>query len=434
MIDFKKLKENFEEVSEKLLTRCTSQTALDAMKKNLSSVIELDKNRRACIVKTEELQQLRNQLSKEIGMLKKENKNCDELQAKVQKIKEELEVSDAELSSYDTQLTDLLQRLPNIPDDSVPRGKSETDNLEIRRWGTPKTFDFTLKQHFEIGENLNILDLERSAKLSGARFSLLRGSGALLERALSQFMLDLQTKENGYTEFSTPYMVNTKSMYGSGQLPKFEEDLFKVNGEIPLYLIPTSEVPLVNIHAEETLDESSLPKLYTALTPCFRSEAGSYGKDTRGIIRVHQFNKVEMVNLTTPETSYDALEKLINNAEKILQLLEIPYRVVVLCTADMGFASSKTYDLEVWLPGQNMYREISSCSNCTDFQARRANIKYKSNTAKPQFLHTLNGSGIAVGRAWIAVLENYQQADGSVVVPKILRPYMNGLEIITKEI
>ena len=328
-------------------------------------------------------------------------------------------------------LSNIALQIPNIPDESVPVGKGENDNIEVRKYGEPKKFDFEPKQHFELAEALGILDLERAAKLAGSRFSLLRGLGARLERALVDFMLDIQTGKNGYIEFAPPYIVNANTMRGTGQLPKFEEDLFRLQGENPMYLIPTAEVPLTNIHAGEILEEKDLPKLYTAYTPCFRSEAGSYGKDTRGILRVHQFDKVELVNIVAQETSNDALEKMTNCAEEILKTLEIPYRVIVLCTADMGFSATKTYDIEAWLPGQNTYREISSCSNCKDFQGRRANIRYRPNDGgKPKFVHTLNGSGIAVGRTWIALLENYQQADGSILIPKALQPYMGGVEVI----
>lgn len=431
MLDTKLLKENFEQIREKLLSRHAEGEAYKKLGNLLDEFISLDEKRRALISVTENLQQDRNKFSKEIGIKKRAGEDATDLQEKVRQIKENLEKSSAELDEIQKKLSSVSLQIPNIPDDSVPVGQGENDNVEIRRFGEPKKFDFEPKQHFEIAENLGILDLERAAKLAGSRFSLLKGAGARLERALVDFMLDVQTRENNYTEFAPPYIVNAKTMQGTGQLPKFEEDLFRLKIENPMYLIPTAEVPLTNIHAGEILDENDLPKLYTAYTPCFRSEAGSYGKDTRGILRVHQFDKVELVNIVTQEASNDALEKMTNCAEEILKRLEIPYRVVVLCTADMGFSAAKTYDIEVWLPGQNTYREISSCSNCTDFQARRANIRYRpKDGGKPKFAHTLNGSGIAVGRTWIAILENYQQADGSVVIPKALRPYMNGTEII----
>ena len=432
MLDLKLLKEQYDDVRQKLLTRHADGQAYEKLDADLEHVMILEKERRLYIQETEDMQQQRNQLSRDIGLMKREGKDTTELQQKVQELKQTLDESAAKRNEAEKGMQAILARIPNIPDETVPIGKSEEDNCEIRRWGDPRGFEFEPKQHFEIAESLGILDLERAAKLSGARFSLLKGPGARLERALWEFMLDQQTGENGYTEFATPYIVGAETMFGSGQLPKFEADLFKLQHEKDMYLIPTSEVTLVNIHSGEILEERELPKLYTALTPCFRSEAGSYGKDTRGIIRVHQFNKVEMVNITTPETSNTALETMVTNAERILQLLEIPYRVVVLCTSDMGFSAAKTYDIEVWLPGQNGYREISSCSNCTDFQARRANIRYRpEGGGKIQYVHTLNGSGLAVGRTWIAVLENYQQKDGSVIIPEKLRSYMGGCERIT---
>jgi len=431
MLDTKLLKENFSEIRGKLLTRHAEGEAYKKLTELLNEFVSLDEKRRALITETEALQQDRNKFSKEIGMKKRAGENADELQQKVQQIKKELETSSADLDEIQKSLRNISLGIPNIPDESVPIGKGENDNVEIRKFGKPKTFNFEPKQHFELAENLGILDLERAAKLAGSRFSLLRGLGARLERALVDFMLDIQTGENNYTEFAPPYIVNANTMRGTGQLPKFEEDLFRLQSENPMYLIPTAEVPLTNIHAGEILEEKDLPKLYTAYTPCFRSEAGSYGKDTRGILRVHQFDKVELVNIVAPESSNDALEKMTNCAEEILKRLEIPYRVVVLCTADMGFSAVKTYDIEAWLPGQNTYREISSCSNCNDFQGRRANIRYRpEDGGKPKFVHTLNGSGIAVGRTWIAILENYQQADGSILIPKALQPYMGGIEKI----
>jgi len=431
MLDTKLLKENFEIIRDKLLTRHADGQAYKKLAELLDNFVGLDEKRRMLITETEALQQDRNTFSKEIGMKKRAGEDADELQQQVKLIKQKLEVSGAELDEIQKKLSSIALEIPNIPDESVPIGKGENENVEVRKYGEPKKFDFEPKQHFELAEALGILDLERAAKLAGSRFSLLRGLGARLERALVDFMLDIQTGENNYTEFAPPYIVNANTMQGTGQLPKFEEDLFRLQGENPMYLIPTAEVPLTNIHAGEILEEKDLPKLYTAYTPCFRSEAGSYGKDTRGILRVHQFDKVELVNIVAQEVSNDALEKMTNCAEEILRRLEIPYRVVVLCTADMGFSATKTYDIEAWLPGQNTYREISSCSNCKDFQGRRANIRYRPNDGgKPKFVHTLNGSGIAVGRTWIAILENYQQSDGSILIPKALQPYMGGVEAI----
>jgi len=337
---------------------------------------------------------------------------------------------DKELSEIEAKANEILMVIPNIPHASVPVGKDEKDNPEVKRSGEPRKFDFDIKAHWDIGEALGILDLERATKITGARFPLYMGLGARLERAIINFMLDTHTGENGYKEVLPPFIVNRDTMTGTGQLPKFEEDLFKLE-KWDYYLVPTAEVPLTNIHKGEILEEEKLPLYFTAYTPCFRSEAGSYGKDTRGLIRQHQFNKVEMVKLTTPETSYEELEKMVENATGILDRLELPYRVITLCTGDMGFSAAKTYDIEVWIPAQNMYREISSCSNCEDFQARRANIRFKRKGKKgTEFVHTLNGSGLAVGRTFLAILENYQQADGSVMIPTVLRPYMGGLERI----
>ncbi len=431
MLDTKKLKENYSAAREALLARHSDGHTYEHLAEMLDETVALDDKRRALIQDTEDLQQKRNRMSKEIGTKKRDGENTDALQQDVQAIKQKLDESSAALDDVLARLNELALRIPNIPDDSVPRGVGEEDNVVARTWGEPRSFSFTPKQHFEIGADLGILDLERAAKLAGSRFGLLRGMGARLERSLVDFMLDIQTKEHDYIEFAPPYIVNADTMRGTGQLPKFEDELFRIQGERPMYLIPTAEVPLTNIHAGEILEEEELPKLYTAYTPCFRSEAGSHGKDTRGILRVHQFNKVELVNIVTPATSNEALETMTQCAEKVLQRLEIPYRVVVLCTADMGFSVAKTYDVEVWLPGQNRYREISSCSNCRDFQARRANIRYRpADGGKPRYVHTLNGSGIAIGRTWLAILENYQQEDGSVVIPDALRPYIDGCERI----
>lgn len=434
MLDIKFIRENYEEVRAKLLTRYPAGANRNNLDEALEQLMVNDKLRRDEIKALESLQQSRNQLSKEIGMKRAKGEDADDLRSLVQEIKEKLDSAEKTKEEAEEKVSYLIDRIPNIPDPTTPIGDSEDDNVEVRRVGEIPTFDFEPKQHFEIGEKLGILDLERAAKLSGARFSVLKGAGAKLERALENFMLDEHTKHEGYTEFEVPLIVSDETLYGSGQLPKFQEDLFHVEWEKPMYLIPTSEVPLVNLHRNETLDEKDLPLRYTALTPCFRSEAGSYGKDTRGIIRVHQFYKVEMVNITTPEQSKEALETMTENASRILQKLGIAHRVVALCTSDMGFSACKTYDVEVWLPGQNTFREISSCSNCWDFQARRANIRYRpADGGKPMLTHTLNGSGLAVGRTWVAVLENYQQKDGSVVIPEVLRPYMDGLEIIEPE-
>jgi len=431
MLNQKLLKENFDVVREKLLTRHGTGKAFEQLAEMLDEFLSLDDKRRALIQNVEEKQQKRNQLSKDIGIKKRNGEDADELQNTVQSLKQELEEENAKLDAVREKLDFIIFRIPNIPDEKTPAGKGEEDNVVVSTYGEPQKLNFEPKQHFEIGESLGILDLECAAKLAGARFGLMKGPGAKLERALINFMLDLQTSEHGYTEIAPPFIVNADTMRGTGQLPKFEEDLFKLEGERPMYLIPTAEVPLTNIHAGEILEEKDLPRLYAAYTPCFRREAGAAGKDTRGIIRVHQFDKVELVNIVKPDASKIALEAMVKSAEKVLQLLEIPYRVVTLCTADIGFSAAITYDIEVWLPGQNCYREISSCSNCKDFQARRANIRYRpEGGGKPEFVHTLNGSGLAAGRTWIAVLENYQQADGSVVIPKVLRPYLGGLEKI----
>jgi seryl-tRNA synthetase len=378
----------------------------------------------------ERLKEKKNRLSGEIGKLKKSGGDAAALMRQGEEVSEAIRNAEGPLGDIEARFERWMLTLPNLPHASVKIGKNETENKEVRRWGEPLRFDFTPKNHWDIGEELGILDFERAAKIAGARFAVYRGAGARLERALINFMLDLHTIENGYTEVLPPALANRASLVGTGQLPKFEEDLFRIaQGEY--FLIPTAEVPLTNLHRDELLEKDDLPIKYVAYTPCFRSEAGSYGKDVRGLIRQHQFNKVEMVKFTEPETSYEELESMVRNAEEVLQRLKIAYRVVELCTGDIGFASAKTYDLEVWLPGQNTYREISSCSNCEDFQARRANIRYrKEKKGRPIFVHTLNGSGLAVGRTLVAVLENYQQKDGSVIVPEALRPYMGGLERI----
>jgi seryl-tRNA synthetase len=396
----------------------------------LDTWLRLDAERRAILVEGEELKRRRNEASRTIGEVKKQGGDASEQIAAVGEIKSRIEELELRLAAVDPALHFIELSLPNLPHASVPAGGEDANRCE-RTVGTPKEFDFAPKAHWDLGPELGILDFERGAKLTGARFTVSFGAGALLERALISFMLDLHTRNHGYTEVLPPFIVNRDSLVGTGQLPKFEQDLFHLEG-LPYYLIPTAEVPVTNIHRDETLEEAVLPVRYTAYTPCFRSEAGSYGKDVRGLIRQHQFNKVELVQLTTPETSYDALEELTGHAEVILQRLELPYRVMTLATGDMGFGAAKTYDIEVWLPGQQAYREISSCSNCEDFQARRANLRYRpAGGGKARLLHTLNGSGLAVGRTLIAILENYQQADGSVLIPEALLPYTGGLERIT---
>ena len=398
---------------------------------DLSVFEKVDKKRREILGVLEGLRHQRNKVSEEIARLKKSGEDAASLIGEMKKVSGEIKELESSLSKVDEDLQPLLMVVPNMPHQSVVVGDDEKDNPVVRTWGDPVERDFEPMAHWEIGERLGILDFARAAKIAGARFSLYRGAGALLERALIQFMLDVHTTEHGYTEVIPPFMVNAASMTGTGQLPKFKDDLFKIEGW-DFYLIPTAEVPVTNIHRDEVLPEASLPIYYASYTPCFRSEAGSYGKDTRGLIRQHQFNKVELVKFSKPESSYEELEKLTDNAETILRRLELPYRVASLCTADLGFASAKTYDLEVWLPGQNLYREISSCSNFEDFQARRAAIRFKRKGAGgTELVHTLNGSGLAVGRTLVAVLENYRQKDGSVLIPEALRPYMHGLMAIT---
>ncbi|MGC2559438.1 MAG: serine--tRNA ligase [Terriglobales bacterium] len=392
----------------------------------------IDADRRQAITHVETLKARRNQASEEIARLKKNKEDATAQIEATKQMREQIQELEKESSEADARLREVLMALPNLPSDGVPVGKSEADNVEARRWGAPPKFDFTPKPHWELGEHLGILDLERAAKLAGARFAVYWALGARLERALGNFMLDLHTREHGYTEVLPPFMVNSESMYGTGQLPKFAQDLFRVpHGEKDLWLIPTAEVPVTNLYRDETIDAAQLPISLAAYTPCFRSEAGSYGKDVRGIIRQHQFQKVELVKVSRPEHSYDELEKLTNNAESVLQKLGLHYRVMTLCTADIGFSAAKTYDIEVWLPGQNLFREISSCSNFESFQARRANIRYRpGGKSKTELVHTLNGSGLAVGRTWVAIVENYQQADGSVLIPEALQPYM-GTDRIT---
>jgi seryl-tRNA synthetase len=390
----------------------------------------LDRERRDALASIERLKEKKNRLSGEIGRLKKAGADAATLMREVEEISEAIRSGEKPLADIEARFDAFMLSLPNLPDKSATVGKSAEDNKEVRRWGERPRFDFEPKNHWDIGEELGILDFARAAKIAGARFTVYRDAGARLERALINFMLDVHTRENGYKEMLPPALANRASLLGTGQLPKFEEDLFRLaQGEY--YLIPTAEVPLTNLHRDELVEREQLPIKYVANTPCFRSEAGSYGKDVRGLIRQHQFNKVELVKFTEPETSYAELETMVHDAEGILQRLQLPYRVVELCTGDMGFSAAKTYDLEVWLPGQNAYREISSCSNCADFQARRAQVRYrKEKNGRPVFVHTLNGSGLAVGRTLVAVLENYQQKDGAVTVPPALRPYMSGLERI----
>ncbi len=390
----------------------------------------LEQERKTVQTRTQDLQAKRNNTSKQIGFAKSKGEDVSAIMAEVAGLGEQLKADEARLGELQTELQNLLLNVPNLPHESVPQGKSEADNIEVRKVGTPRTFDFDIKDHTDVGTPLG-LDFDTGAKLSGARFTLMRGQIAKLHRALAQFMLDTQTEQHGYTECYTPYMVNAETLIGTGQLPKFEEDLFSLehNGG-RLYLIPTSEVTLTNTVRDEIVPLEALPIKLTAHTPCFRSEAGSYGKDTKGMIRQHQFDKVEMVQIVHPEKSYEALEQMVGHAENILKALALPYRVVSLCTGDMGFGAAKTYDLEVWLPAQNTYREISSVSNCEAFQARRLQARFRNESGKPELVHTLNGSGLAVGRTLVAVLENYQNADGSVTVPAILRPYMNNLESI----
>src|SRR6202166_1957588 len=420
MLDLNFVRDHLSEVEEKLRQR--GMNAAEVLK----DFTAIDAERRQAITAAETLQAQRNRASEEIAKLKKSGQDASAQINQTKELREQIQQSEKKAAEQEARLREILTAIPNLPHASVPVGKSAEDNVEARRWGTPPKFDFKPKPHWELGEELGILDLERAAKISGARFAVYWALGARLERALANFMLDLHTREHGYTEVLPPYLVNSESMYGTGQLPKFAEDLFRVpHGEKDLWLIPTAEVPVTNLSRDEVLDAARLPISLTAYTPCFRSEAGSYGKDVRGIIRQHQFQKVELVKFARPETSYDELEKLTNNAEEVLQKLGLHYRVVTLCTADMGFSSAKTYDIEVWLPGQNLFREIPSCSTSETFQARRANIRYRpEGKSKTEFLHTLNGSALAVGRTWVAILENYQQADGSVRIPEALQPYM----------
>ncbi|OHC38748.1 MAG: serine--tRNA ligase [Pseudomonadales bacterium RIFCSPLOWO2_02_FULL_63_210] len=425
MLDSKLVRSQLHDVAQRLAAR--------GFQLDVARFEALEIQRKTVQTRTEQLQAERNSRSKTIGQAKQRGEDIAPLLADVDRMGSELDQGKQELDAIQLELDSLLLNMPNLPHESVPVGDDEDGNVEVRRWGTPKAFDFAIQDHVSLGEQHGWLDFETAAKLSGARFALLRGPIARLHRALAQFMLNLHTSEHGYEEAYTPYLVQASALQGTGQLPKFEEDLFKISreNEADLYLIPTAEVSLTNIVAGEILDARQLPLKLVAHTPCFRSEAGSSGRDTRGMIRQHQFDKVEMVQIVEPGTSYQALEELTGNAEKVLQLLELPYRVLALCTGDMGFSATKTYDLEVWVPSQDKYREISSCSNCGDFQARRMQARYRNpETGKPELLHTLNGSGLAVGRTLVAVLENYQQADGSIRVPEVLKPYMGGIEVI----
>ena len=423
MLDMKWVREHYSETADMLASRNNAFP--------LDRYIKLDEDRRDILLKVEKLKERRNSGSKEVGIKKRNGENTDELQEAIRQLGDEISKLDGEVAVIQKELDELALSIPNRPHESVPRGKDENDNVEMRRWGAPREFDFEPKPHWEIGEALGIMDFDRAVKLAESRFTVLKGAGAALERAIMNFMLNLHTAQHGFTEVAPPVLVNTKTMTGTGQLPKFAEDLYRcVNDD--LCLIPTAEVPLTNLYSGETLKEADLPKYLCAFTPCFRREAGSYGRDMRGMLRQHQFDKVEMVKISVPEKSYDELEHMTGCAEKVLQLLGIPYRVIVLCTGDMGFGAAKTYDLEVWLPSQHTYREISSCSNCEDFQARRMGLKYKpADGGKARFVHTLNGSGLAIGRTLIAVIENYQNSDGSVTIPEALRPYMGGMEKIS---
>jgi seryl-tRNA synthetase len=424
MLEAKYIREHLDEVRERLELRGQSIS--------LNQFVSLDSERRKAIQEWERLRALQKKVSDEVSKRKREEKDAFELISEMKKVSQEIKDLDKIVEEKEKALQDFLLIIPNLPHHTVPKGTDSSENAEVRRWGEIPKFDFEPKPHWDLGEELGILDFKSGAKIAGARFTLYWDLGAKLERALINFMLDLHTREHGYREVLPPFMVNRVTMTGTGQLPKFEEELFKVEGT-DYFLIPTAEVPVTNIHQDEVLEEDVLPLYYTAYTPCFRKEAGSYGKDTRGLIRQHQFNKVELVKFVKPEHSYDELEKLLSNAEEVLKRLKLPYRVVNLCTGDLGFSASKTYDIEVWLPGQETFKEISSCSNFEDFQARRAKIRYRiAGKSKTEYVHTLNGSGLAVGRTLVAILENYQQADGSVVIPEVLRPYLYGVKRIEK--
>ena len=422
MLEAKYIRDHLEEVRERLARRGQAV--------NLEEFVRTDGERRKTIQEWENRRALQKKVSDDVSRRKREGKDVSELIAESKKLSEELKTLNDLVEKTEKALQDFLLIVPNLPHPSVPSGKDSSDNAEVKRWGNIPTFDFEPKAHWDLGEALGVLDFKRAAKITGARFTLYWDLGAKLERALISFMLDLHTREHGYREVLPPFMVNRTAMTGTGQLPKFEEELFRVEGT-DYFLIPTAEVPVTNIHQDEVLDEEMLPLCYTAYTPCFRKEAGSYGKDTRGLIRQHQFNKVELVKFAKPDHSYEELERLLSDAEEVLRRLKLPYRVVNLCAGDLGFSASKTYDIEVWLPGQGVFKEISSCSNFEDFQARRAKIRYRvAGKTKTEYVHTLNGSGLAVGRALVAILENYQQADGSVIIPEVLRPYLYGVEKI----
>ena len=425
MLDLKRIRNELDQMKAAMARRGEKEVDLDA-------VVALDEKRRTLLQEVEQMKSEQNAVSREIPQLKKAGEDTTQIMATMKDLSAQIKELDGQVAEVDSQLFEMMLRIPNIPHPDVPQGETDEDNVEVRTWGTPTTFDFEAKAHWDVGTDLNILDFERAAKVTGARFTLYRGMGSRLERSLINFMLDLHTGEHGYTELMPPFMVNRQSMIGTGQLPKFEEDTFRVPQK-DYFLVPTAEVPVTNIHRDEIIPEEDLPLRYAAYTPCFRSEAGSAGRDTRGLIRQHQFNKVEMVKFTTPESSYQELETLTANAEEVLKRLNIPYRVVKISTGDLGFTAAFKYDVEVWMPSYNRYVEISSCSNFEDFQARRANIRYRPKEGgKVQFLHTLNGSGLAVGRTLAAILENFQQSDGSVVIPEALRGYMGGIEKITK--
>ncbi len=423
MLDIKKIRENAALIQTELSKR--------GPKYSLQGLLDKDKQRKTLLLKAEDLKARRNKASDEIAVLKKAKQDASQLIQEMQVVSAEIKAVDPEIKVLEEEINQELLNIPNLPDTSVPSGKDEKDNKVIREWGVKPNFDFIARDHTDVGETLDILDFKTAAKLSGARFAILKNHGAMLERAIISFFLDTHIQKHGYQEVWVPFLVNPQSMQGTGQLPKFEAELFKCRDD-ELYLIPTAEVPVTNMHRDEILDTALLPRKYVCYTACFRREAGSYGKDTRGLIRNHQFNKVEMVKFVKPENSFQELEDLTHDAEEVLQMLKIPYRVVALCSGDLGFSSAKTYDLEVWMPGESRYREISSCSNFTDYQARRMNIKYRDDTKTLQFVHTLNGSGVAIGRAFAAILENYQQKDGSVLVPEVLQKYTNGVTVINK--
>jgi seryl-tRNA synthetase len=426
MLDIKFIRQNVEKINDAIIQRG------DATKIDLDALIQTDTNYRNMLTEIESLRSKRNDVSSQIAKMKKNGEDASAITLKMREVSKQIKQMESNLSEHGHTIKNALLEIPNIPHESVPKGIDDSQNIELKKVGVPPSFDFSPKAHWTLGENLNILDFERASKITGARFPLYLKEGARMERALIQFMLDIHSKEHGYIETLPPFIVNRATMTGTGQLPKFSEDLFKLEN-IDYFLIPTAEVPVTNIFRDEILSEKDLPKYYTAYTPCFRSEAGSYGKDTRGLIRQHQFNKVELVKFVHPETSYNELDNLLKNAETILERLELPYRIVNLCTGDLGFSAAKTYDIEVWMPAQNKYREISSCSNFESFQARRANIRFKEEGKKgTQFVHTLNGSGLAVGRTFAAILENFQTADGEIIIPDALQPYMDGLKKIEK--